>query len=291
MDVAVLGADGVGEAVGRRCVQAGHRVRLRAEDANAVMDAVDAIERGVDAAAAAEVDGTTDLEAAVGDANVVVDAAGGDVETTRSRLAEAEEYVSEDALVATGDPTQSVTAVAAGLRQPGRSVGLHFVDPDGPLVEVVVADQTTADARDRAVSFVDGLDSTAIVVRDAPGFATARLDLALVAEAIRMVESGVAGVEDVDRSMSVGRGHPVGPLELADEIGLDGVLAALEDLTDRLDGRFSPPGLLREKVADGDLGKASGRGFYVWESGEPAEPADPDPTVETRDDGQGPAEL
>jgi 3-hydroxybutyryl-CoA dehydrogenase len=254
------------------------------------MDGVDAIERAVGQEAASAVDGTTDLEAAVGEANVVLDATGGDVERTRALLADVEELVSADALVATGDPTLSVTAVAAGLRQPGRAVGLHFVDPEGPLVEVAVAEQTTADARDTARSFVDGLDCTPIVVRDAPGFVTTRLDLALIAEAIRMVEAGVASISDLDRAMSIGRDHPVGPLALADEIGLDAVLETLEDLTDRLDGRFGPPGLLREKVADGDVGKASGTGFYVWEGGEPAEPAAPDPTVEPREERPGPGE-
>jgi 3-hydroxybutyryl-CoA dehydrogenase len=290
MDVAVLGADRVAEAVAARCLHAGHRVRLQATDANAVMDAVDAVERSVDADSATAVDGTTDLEAAVGDADVVLDTTGGDVETARARLADVEDLASDDVLVATGAPTLSVTAVAAGLRRPGRAVGLHFVDPDGPLVEVVLAEQSTGAARDDAVAFVEGLESTPIVVSDAPGFATTRLDLALVAEAIRMVEDGVASVRDVDRSMTVGRDHPTAPLVLADELGLAAVLETLEDLTDRLGDRFSPPALLREKVADGHVGKAVGRGFYVWEGGEPSGPAEPDPVVGTRDRPQGPTE-
>jgi 3-hydroxybutyryl-CoA dehydrogenase len=132
------------------------------------------------------------------------------------------------------------------------------------------------------VNFVESLDGTPLVVRDVPGFASTRLDLALVVEAIRLVEEGVASVEDVDRALELARDHPTGPLALADEMGLDIVLAALEDLANRLDGRFDPPGLLREKVSDGALGITTGEGFYEWENGERAGPADPNPVVRGR---------
>lgn len=297
MDVAVLGADRGGATLAGRCVRGGHLVRLYGRDANAVMDAVDGIERDVGPEATPALDGTTDLESAVRDAEVVLDTMGrnGDseiagVDTTRERLADVEDTVAEGALIATGDPTVSVTSVLAGLRRPGRALGLHFPDPEGPIVEVVLAEQTTAEARERALAFAEGLDCTPIVVDDAPGFVITRLDLALIAEAIRLLEDGVASVAHVDRAMAVGRDHPTGPLERADVIGLDSVLAALDDLAERLEDRFAPPGLLREKVADGDLGTQTGRGFYRWEGGEPAEATEPDPTVHARDERPGPNE-
>jgi 3-hydroxybutyryl-CoA dehydrogenase len=291
MDVAVLGADEIGEALGARCVRHGHRVRLAGQDANAVMDAVDGVERATDRDATTAIDGTTDLEAAVADADVVVDTRPAeDIERARAHLADVEEHADDEALIATGNPRQSVSAVVAGLRRPGRSIGLHVLDPDTPIVEAIVADQTTSEARERAVSFVESIDWIPIVVADAPGVVTPRLDFTLVGEAIRMVEDGVASIEDVDRAMTLGRGHEVGPLALADEIGLDRVLSALDGLTERLGDRFEPPQLLREKVAEGSLGKATGRGFYVWEGAEPAEPASPNPTVDTREGGRGPAE-
>jgi 3-hydroxybutyryl-CoA dehydrogenase len=103
-------------------------------------------------------------------------------------------------------------------------------------------------------------------VRDSPGFATSRLGVALGLEAIRMLEEGVASAADIDRGMVLGYRHPMGPLRLTDLVGLDVRLAIAEHLAATLGARFEPPGLLREKVAAGDLGKKTGRGFYDWTS-------------------------
>lgn len=295
MEVAVLGATGDGRAIAGRCALAGHDVRLHDGDANVVMDAIDAIEQRHGADAMAAIDGTTGLDAAVSEADVVVDATDSDERTRRELAADVEEVVDGETLIATVGVDVSVTGVAAGLRDPGRAVGLHFVTSDAaPIVEVVVADQTIEPARERAVAFVESLDGTPLTVRDVPGFASTRLDLALVVEAVRMVEEGVASVEDVDRAVELARDHPTGPLALADEMGLGNVLDALEDLANRLDGRFDPPGLLREKVNDGSLGVTTGEGFYEWENGERTGPADPSPVVRgrpgTETDAGNPAE-
>jgi len=291
MDVAVLGAGATGLGITQVCAAAGHAVALHDADANVVMDGLDAVEAGLDDAVAAgdlgseardgavdRIEGTTGLEAAVGGADLVVDATGGDRSDRQSLFADVEELADRETLVATSATTVSVTAVAAGLRRPGRAVGLQFVDPpDAPLVEVVLADQTTAGTRDRAVAFVDSLGREPVVVRDAPGFVVSRLTLALSVEAMRMVEDGVAGVEAIDRALVVGHDYPVGPLTAADRAGLDARLDELDYLADVLDDRFAPPPLLREKVERGHLGHKSGRGFYVWEGGEPVEPTEPDP--------------
>ena len=297
MDVAVLGADGAGRDVARLCLLAGHDVALHDEDVDAVMAGVDAVEGALaeavadgtltedDRAAAADcVEATTGLEAAAGGAGIVVEATGGDRDARRELFAAVEEVVGDDALIATTG-TGSVTAVAAGLRRPGRAVGLQFVDPPAvPLVEVAVADQTTDRTRDRGRSFAEGLDREVVVVRDAPGLAAGRLSLALSVEAMGLVDEGVAGVAAVDRALEAGHGHPIGPLAAADEAGLDTRLEQLETLAASLGERFAPPPLLREKVADGELGRKTGTGFYVWEDGEPSEPAEPDPTAQLRDE-------
>jgi len=263
-------------------VRSGHEVGLYAEDANAVMDSVDAVDRALDVDATDHLTGTTGLAGAVEGTAVVADTTDGDAESRRELVAEVETLVAEDALIATGDTTVPVTAVAAGLRRPGRAFGLHFVDSDGsPLVELVLADQTTRAGRDRAADFVEEIECVPVVVADAPGFAAARQELARIAEAIRMAQAGVASVPDIDRA-ATGNGERHGPLARADAMGLDAVLAGLVDLRERLGERFDPPELLERAVTEGRLGRQTGTGFYVWTDGEPAEASDlaPDgPTV------------
>jgi len=113
------------------------------------------------------------------------------------------------------------------------------------------------------------MGKTAIVVKDSPGFATSRLGVAIGAEAIRMLESGVASVEDIDRAMELGYRHPMGPLKLGDLVGLDVRLAILEHLHREIGEQFRPPALLRQMVRAGWIGKKSGRGFYRWTDGGP----------------------
>jgi len=296
MDVAVLGAGGRGRDIARICAVADHDVRLYAEDVDAVMDGIDRIgatlsdasggDTPADSESAADrIDGTTGLEAAVADADVVLDATDDAGDERRSRFAEIEGLADGDAVLSLCGSTLSVTAVAAGLRQPGRALGLHFVGrPAAPLVEIAVADQTTEPTRETAESFVASLERESVVVRDVPGFAATRLTLALSVEAMRMVEDRVAGIEAIDRTLEAGHDFPIGPLAAADAAGLDDRLAELEYLTEALGDRFDPPPVLRDKVAAGDLGRATGEGFYVWEDGDPTEAAAPDPTPDLRAD-------
>lgn len=284
MDVAVLGAGDRGQGVARRCFAAAHDVTLHGDDANVVMDCIDQIQRaaGTDAGAGS-LEGTTDLEAGVGGTDVVVEATGDDLSDRRALVARLEAFVGEETLIATSDPDTAVSAVAAGLRNPARAVGLYFLD-GADVAEVVAADQTASEALERAVSFVETAGCVPLVARDAPGFVVTRLDMALVAEAARLVEAEVASVPDIDRALERGRGHDAGPLALADRLGLDRVVAALEQLSRRLGERFDPPELLTRKVDSGHLGVKTGTGFYHWEGGQRGDPADPNPSVSVRDE-------
>jgi 3-hydroxybutyryl-CoA dehydrogenase len=132
------------------------------------------------------------------------------------------------------------------------------------LVEVVRGLATSDETVERALAFVKGLGKTAIVVRDVPGFATSRLGVILGAEAMRMLETGVASAEDIDRGMELGYRHPMGPLRLTDLVGLDVRLAILEHLHKELGEQFRPPAILRTMVRAGKLGKKTGEGFYKW---------------------------
>ena len=134
-----------------------------------------------------------------------------------------------------------------------------------PLLEVVRADATSAASIERAVEVGRALGKEPIVVRDAPGFASSRLGLVLGLEAMRMVEQQVASPEDIDKAMTLGYRHPMGPLRLTDLVGLDVRLAIAEHLHRELGAEaFRPPQILRDLVGNGRLGKKSGRGFYEW---------------------------
>jgi 3-hydroxybutyryl-CoA dehydrogenase len=178
---------------------------------------------------------------------------------------------SSRALIASNTSSLSITELGARLRAAERTVGLHFFNPPAvmELVEVVRGLASAEETVERAIAFVRGLGKTPIVVRDVPGFATSRLGVILGAEAMRMLETGVASVEDIDRGMELGYRHPMGPLKLTDLVGLDVRLAILEHLQREIGEQFRPPSILRTMVRAGKLGKKSGEGFYRWVDGLP----------------------
>lgn len=169
-------------------------------------------------------------------------------------------------ILATNTSSLSVTEIASVTRMPENVVGLHFFNPPPimPLLEIVRAEQTSEAVIDRARSLAARIHKTPIVVRDVAGFATSRLGITLGMEAIRMLESGVASAEDIDRAMELGYKHPMGPLKLTDLVGLDVRLSIAEHLTREIGPQFSPPPLLRQLVRAGKLGKKTGEGFYRW---------------------------
>lgn len=281
--VCVLGGGTMGRGIAYACAAAGCPVRLRDVDAEQ-LDAADeylaattddAVSRGLLSETEAEavrdrVQTTTDLAAAAADADLAVEAVPEELELKTAVLSEAESHLPADAVVASNTSSLPLTSVAAGLSAPERVVGLHFFNPVHAmdLVEVVLAEQTTPAVREFAESFVTALGKRPVTVTDAPGFATSRLGALQGVEAVRMLETGVADPRDVDEAMERGYGHPVGPIELTDTVGLDVRLDILEHLREELGERFKPPALLRRKVRAGNLGKKTGEGFYVWDEGE-----------------------
>jgi 3-hydroxybutyryl-CoA dehydrogenase len=172
----------------------------------------------------------------------------------------------DGAWIGTNTSSLSISDLAAVLDRPERLVGLHFFNPvpASSLIEVVVADRTAPELVEAARAWTEGLGKTAVVVKDAPGFASSRLGVAIALEAMRMVEEGVASAEDIDNAMVLGYRHPVGPLKTTDIVGLDVRLGIAEYLASTLGERFDPPAILRDKVARGELGRKSGQGFYTW---------------------------
>jgi len=174
--------------------------------------------------------------------------------------------VTEDAIVATNTSSISVSELARAVSRPERFVGMHFFNPVpvSKLVEIVRGDQTSDSTIARVAEWVSTIGKESITVRDAPGFATSRLGVAIGLEAIRMLEDGVASATDIDMGMTLGYGFPVGPLRLSDIVGLDVRLEIAEYLESQLGDRFAAPALLRRMVAEGNFGRKSGRGFYDW---------------------------
>ncbi len=199
-------------------------------------------------------------------ADLVVEAVPEDMALKARMLAEIESVVRQGTVIATNTSALSIDTLAAGLAHPECFLGLHFFNPvpASRLVEIVVGKATSDEIVSSARAWVQALAKTPIVVTDSPGFASSRLGVALGLEAIRMLEEGVASAEDIDSAMTLGYKHPIGPLRLTDLVGLDVRLAIAEYLHARLGRRFEPPGLLRSKVANGELGEKTGRGFYDW---------------------------
>jgi len=278
--VAVVGAGTMGHGIAYAAALAGFEVRLtdsQPEALRRVMARLDelltnAVRRGKLTeenrdATAARLRAEADFAAAVLDADVVIEAVREHLGTKQQVFAEVERTAPAGALLATNTSSLSVAAIAATVQDPGRVLGMHFFNPVHAmkLVEVVTHPKTTSRSVERAVTFARALGKEPIVVKDSPGFASSRLGVALGLEAMRMLEEGVASAEDIDKAMELGYNHPMGPLKLTDLVGLDVRLAIAEYLHQTLkEPQFEPPQILRDKVAKGELGKKSGKGFYNW---------------------------
>ncbi|WP_458108740.1 3-hydroxyacyl-CoA dehydrogenase family protein [Arthrobacter sp. R3-55] len=208
---------------------------------------------------------STDYESFI-HCGLVVEAVPEDYDFKVTALKAVEEHLSADAFLASNTSSLSVTGLANELRRPANFVGLHFFNPvpASTLIEVVLAKETSPELAVAAKDWTEALGKTAVVVNDAPGFASSRLGVAIALEAMRMVEEGVASAEDIDAAMVLGYKHPTGPLKTTDIVGLDVRLGIAEYLHSTLGDRFAPPQILRDKVARGELGRKTGKGFFDW---------------------------
>jgi 3-hydroxybutyryl-CoA dehydrogenase len=278
--VAVLGAGTMGHGIAQVCAAVGCDVVMY--DIND--DAVDAgrirvasnLEKGIARGKVTEQERddtlsrlsvTTTVADAARDADLVIEAAPESMAIKEALFTEVDASAPDHAILATNTSSLSIGQIGSVVGDATHFVGMHFFNPVHimKLVEVVWSDQTSDDVVDTAVDFARRLGKEPIVVKDAPGFASSRLGIVLGMEAIRMVEQGVASVDDIDKAMELGYRHPMGPLKLTDLVGLDVRLGIAEYLHEMLGSdAFDPPALLRKMVADGKLGKKSGQGFYAW---------------------------
>jgi 3-hydroxybutyryl-CoA dehydrogenase len=205
--------------------------------------------------------------AAFAECSLVIEAVPEKWDLKVSSLQRVEAQLGDTAWLASNTSSMSITELSETLQRPDRFCGLHFFNPvpASKLVEVVRGDRTHSELAAQAPVWVEALGKTPVVVNDAPGFASSRLGVAIGLEAIRMVEEGVASAEDIDNAMVLGYKYPIGPLALTDIVGLDVRLGIAEYLHSTLGERFSPPQLMRDMVARGELGRKAGKGFYSYE--------------------------
>ena len=277
--VLVIGGGTMGTGIAQVAARAGYRTQVFDAAAGAAQRSLerisDSLQRSVEknrctaqerSDALARLSLAQDLESAAPEADLIIEAAPEDLQLKRDLFARLSRTASPDAILATNTSSLPITAIAAAAKGPERVIGLHFFNPVPAmkLLEVVQGERTHPMVVAAARAIGARLGKEVVVVRDAPGFATSRLGIALAMEAIRMLEEGVASAEEIDRAIELGYGHPMGPLKLTDQVGLDIRLAIAEHLTDELGERFRPPQLLRRMVRAGKLGKKSGEGFYKY---------------------------
>jgi len=287
--IGVVGAGQMGRGIAQVCATSGYHVRLIDVAESLLTEALEktrislerAIERGSllgqqtkDVLAriepAARLDGLCDVQ-------LVIEAIPENLELKQQVFSTLNRVCEPQAVLASNTSSISITKLGSASERPDRVVGLHFMNPAPVirLVEVVRGSQTSESTVNLVLNLARQLGKTPVLSKDVPGFIVNRVLMPMINEAIFTLEEGVASVEDIDLAMSTGANHPVGPLALADRIGLDTVLAICEVLHQDLgDPKFRPCPLLRRYVEAGWLGRKSGHGFYTYEtSGERHETA------------------
>lgn len=277
--IAVIGAGTMGHGIAHVAAQAGISVHLFDAMRGAAHAGVSKITKNLDKgvqlgklaaenrdAAVARITAFDELTPALAGVDCVIEAVPELIELKREIFGTIDKIGPSHALLASNTSSLPIGDIARAVRDPSRFVGMHFFNPVHlmKLVEVVRHADSSSAAVSLAVALSEKLGKSPIVVADSPGFASSRLGLVIGLEAMRMVEQGVASAADIDTAMKLGYGHPMGPLELTDLVGLDVRLGIADYLSSSLGATFTPPAVLRDKVAAGKLGKKTGEGFYRW---------------------------
>ncbi len=275
-DVLVVGAGQMGGGIAQVLAGSGRRVSLHDAAPGAVERGLAAMEKSLERLAAkggeidpADVLGRVTPVDEIVPADLMIEAVVEDQAVKERIFGEADSVLPAEAILASNTSSIPIASLAASTSRPKKVIGMHFFNPVPvmALVEVVSTKETSAETRAAVVELAQELGKTPAEANDFPGFVSNRILLPFINEAVWALHDGVAEPEAIDTIAKLGFNHPMGPLALADLIGLDTCVAILEVLRDGLDdGRYEPCPLLREHVAAGRLGRKSGAGFYSYES-------------------------
>ena len=281
--VAVIGAGTMGAGIAQVCAQAGWKTNLFdafPEGLKRGMNTIDAFwDKGITrgkttpeqkAEWAANLHAVSDMADAVGDVDLVIEAVPEIPELKHKIFAELGTMTRDDCILGTNTSSLSIADIAAASGKPDKVIGMHFFNPVPimKLLELVKHDSCSDETIAAAEAAGKAMGKTTIIVKDIPGFATSRLGVVLRNEAIRMLADGVASAKDIDTAMVLGYKHPMGPLALTDLVGLDVRRDILLNLKQSFnDDSYTPHPLLEKLVAEGRLGKKSGKGIYDWSTG------------------------
>ena len=282
--VGVLGCGLMGHGISQICAQAGWDVVVREADQAALDKGMGKIEKQLGRAVKKGKMEQSEADAVLGrinptldygdlaESDLVIEAIDEDLGKKLEMWKEVDGIVKDDAVLATNTSSLPVADQAQGTGRPDRFLGLHFFNPPQvmPLLEVVRADETSDDAYDLGFEVGEKLGKTTVAAGDNRGFIVNRLLVPYMLDAIHAHEQGVGSIKDIDTGMMAGASHPMGPLTLADFVGLDTLAAIAEVMTDAYgEERFSAPETLQKMVSAGDFGRKSGRGFYDYSGDEP----------------------
>ena len=277
--VGVIGAGTMGNGIAQACAVVGIDVVMVDIAEAAVLRGLATVTGSLDRLVKKEKLTVTDKDAAIkrihgstnyavlGTADLVIEAATENEDLKHKILKQADQLARKDAIIASNTSSISITKLAAATSRPASFIGMHFFNPVPmmALVELIRGLQTSDETIAVAVAFAKRVGKAPIVVKNSPGFVVNRILCPMINEAVLALQEGLASAEEIDNGMKLGCSHPIGPLALADMVGLDVMLAVMEVFyRDFNDPKYRPALLLKEMVAAGQLGRKSGRGFYTY---------------------------